>query len=681
MNTLPHEIIVSARRGWKLFPVKTGGKLPLIADWPGRASNDLEVLEAWAREYPGCNWGVATGQPSGFFVVDVDGAAGRASTAELERQGLTLPDSLTVTTGRADGGAHRYFRMPSGVDIHNDQSGRIGPHIDVRGTGGFVVCPPSVHASGTQYRFIDPDVAIADAPAWVIERLMARQAMPATTGQASPHTIGRGQRTPILVSLAGKLHSQGIPAGGILAALRGLNQTFNPPHDDTKLERIVGDLMRRYPAGTMPEEQQPDLVCLGTIAPRAVDWLWALYLALGMLSMLSGDPGAGKTFIALAIAAAFTMGRTPDGERCAPINVLYMSVENAPAEVIRPRFDSLGGDASRFHLLRGTVRTEDGESIQGAVSLSDVSVLDAALEKTRARLVIVDPIQSYLGATVDLHRSNETRPVLDGLAKLAEKHRCAILLLRHLSKANGGKAIHRGLGSIDLTGAVRSEMLAGSLPDDPEARALVHIKSNLGAYGPTLGYSIDHEGRFAWTGRSEITAGQMLEAPSNTEERSAVEDAREWLHDFLSDGSKEQPECRKKAEAAGISFATLRRAKDALRVRSFKATVRGAWLWALPDPPQGAHDVPQDAHTKQLSTLANLSTLEDAQKAQGAQASPLYSQDAQKSLCEQDGEHLGNADTKDTNTANSANSAALDAKAWLEAGKARAAQNLRRVEL
>ena len=117
------------------------------------------------------------------------------------------------------------------------------------------------------------------------------------------------------------------------------------------------------------------------------------------------------------------------------------------------------------------------------MSLSDVPVLDAALEATQAKLMVIDPIQSYLGAGIDLHRSNETRPVLDGLAKLAEKHRCAVLLLRHLSKQSGGKAIHRGLGSIDLTGAVRSELLAGSLPDDPTARALVHVKSNIGAIG------------------------------------------------------------------------------------------------------------------------------------------------------------------------------------------------------
>jgi hypothetical protein len=291
-----------------------------------------------------------------------------------------------------------------------------------------------------------------------------------------------------------------------------------------------------------------------------------------MLSMISGDPGAGKTFIALAVAAGFTTGRTPDGTPCEP----------------------LGGNPDRFYFLRGSVSTIQGEEQHDAISLADVSLLDRALGETMAKLVIVDPIQSYLGAKLDLHRSNETRPVMDGLAKLAEKRGCAILLLRHLSKQSGGKAIFRGLGSIDLTGAVRSEMLAGSLPDDPQARAFVHIKNNVGAYGHTLGYSIDGKGFFTWTGRSEITADQMLDAPSNPQDRSALEDAREWLNDFLSTGSKEQQECREKSREAGISYATLRRAKDALRVRSYKATMSGPWLWELRE---GAHEDAQGAHT------------------------------------------------------------------------------------
>lgn len=335
-----------------------------------------------------------------------------------------------------------------------------------------------------------------------------------------------------------------------------------------------------------PPEVRPELISLASVAPRTVDWLWKPYIPAGMLCMISGDPGAGKTFIALSVSAAFTTGHTPDGQPCEPIDVIYLSVENAPAEVVRPRFDSLGGDPARLYLLRGVVWMERGESIQGGITLSNISILDAALKETGARLVIVDPIQSYLGATIDLHRSNETRPVLDGLAKLAEKRGCAILLLRHLSKQNGGKAIFRGIGSIDLSGAVRSEMLAGSLPDDPSARALCHVKTNLSAHGPTLGYSIDGEGHFAWTGQSQITADQMLDVPSNPQARSALEDAREWLNDFLSTGDKEQQECLQKSREAGIAYATLRRAKDALQVRSYRAAMSGPWRWALPETAQ-----------------------------------------------------------------------------------------------
>ncbi len=165
--------------------------------------------------------------------------------------------------------------------------------------------------------------------------------------------------------------------------------------------------------------------------------------------MLSGDPDAGKTFIALAIAAELSNGRVPaSGDPCQPISTLYLSRENAPEYVIRPRFDALRGCADRFHLLRGSVEGEGEAAVRTGVTLKDLPLLESALEKTGARFIVIDPIQSYLGADVDAHRSNETRPVMDGLIDLAEKHKACVLVVRHLSKASGGRAIHRGLGSI-----------------------------------------------------------------------------------------------------------------------------------------------------------------------------------------------------------------------------------------
>jgi hypothetical protein len=244
----PPEIAAAADRGWHILPVQARGKLPLVKGWLEVATRDIAQLEAWADQYPACNWGLATGAASGLVVIDVDGAEGRASLADLERQGFTMPATLTVTTGRTDGGEHRYYRSPSGSDIHNDQTGKIGPHIDVRGTGGFVVCPPSVHASGKQYRFIDTSVPVAELPGWVIERLTVRPPMPNATAQASPQAVGKGSRTNRLVSLAGTMHRCGMSLEAITAALLAENAAFNPPLPEAKVRTIAADIVKRYPA-------------------------------------------------------------------------------------------------------------------------------------------------------------------------------------------------------------------------------------------------------------------------------------------------------------------------------------------------------------------------------------------------------------------------------------------------
>lgn len=358
-----------------------------------------------------------------------------------------------------------------------------------------------------------------------------------------------------------------------------------------KAENIIRSLRDGYDldANLLPYAprdlvRRPEILSLADVQPRDVDWIWRPYVPMSMLAMLSGDPGAGKTYLALAIAAALTVGQRPcNAEPCAPMDVLYLSVENSPEHVLRPRFDALRGDPSRFHVLRGSVAANGKCTDRKGVKLSDLPILEEALMRTKARLVIVDPIQSYLGAEVDAHRSNETRPVLDGLAHLAEKHQTCFFLIRHFAKSQVGRAIHRGLGSIDLTGAVRSELHAGEVD---ERRALVHAKSNLGQLGKSLGYMIEADGSFRWTGETDITASDLQAVEPNGEDRSAVEEAVGYLRDALASGARPGKEVQAELRDAGVSDATLRRAKSKLGVLSCKIQMRGGWEWYLPEGAQ-----------------------------------------------------------------------------------------------
>jgi putative DNA primase/helicase len=251
-GTLPPEIRSAAASGWRLLPVCARGKAPTLKNWRKLATSDLAQLESWAVEFPGCNWGVATGAASGLLVIDIDGLEGRASLESLERQGFILPSTLAVTTGRADGGEHRYFRIPSGLDLRNDQTGKMGRHIDVRATGGLAVHPPSIHANGKQYRFVDPNAKLADLPAWVIERLMVREPKLNAAAQVSQfegaNPIGPGQREPVLFSIACKLRSQGVPMDAIFKSLLGVNASFEVPHTVERVREIAAK-SQRYPAG------------------------------------------------------------------------------------------------------------------------------------------------------------------------------------------------------------------------------------------------------------------------------------------------------------------------------------------------------------------------------------------------------------------------------------------------
>lgn len=331
--------------------------------------------------------------------------------------------------------------------------------------------------------------------------------------------------------------------------------------------------------------RRPDLITLSSVEAQPVPWLWRPYLSYESLNLLSGEPGVGKTYLALSFAAALTVGKIPfSGEPIAPMNVVYLSIENSPKFVVRPRFDALRGDADRFHLLQGAVTGEGPQSRRESVRLSDIALLDETVKRTKAKLIVVDPIQSFLGREVDMHRSNETRPVLDGLILLAERHKACLMICRHFAKATTGSAINRGLGSIDFTAAARSEMHAG-LRD--KQRTMAHAKNNVGPFGKSLGYDIRDDGsdagEFLWTGEVSTTASDLAANGMADEERDAVGEAVEALTEMLRGGPKLKSDIVTEMREIGVSNATLRRAKMKLGVQSRKRSGArdGHFEWVL----------------------------------------------------------------------------------------------------
>ena len=324
-------------------------------------------------------------------------------------------------------------------------------------------------------------------------------------------------------------------------------------------------------------KQDLELIRMSDIQPEEVQWLWYPYIPLGKLTVIQGDPGEGKTTFVLAMIAALTKGEAlPEREPLDPVNILYQTAEDGLADTIRPRLDALGADCSRVLVIDESKRE---------FSLSDERIRQA-MEKTGAKLLVLDPLQAYLGAEVDMHRANEVRPILKRLGAVAEQMGCAVILIRHLNKMQGQKSGHRGMGSVDFQAAARSVLLVGRTKEDPQLRIVVPDKSSLAPEGESIAFALDPELGFQWKGYCAYNAEELL-GGSTKQVQTKTMQAEETLRNLL-DKPAPAEEILRRITAAGISERTLMTAKKNLSVLSEK---RGAqWFWRLPDG-QGCKDV------------------------------------------------------------------------------------------
>ena len=322
-----------------------------------------------------------------------------------------------------------------------------------------------------------------------------------------------------------------------------------------------------------PKKDSVKIIRMSDVELTPVDWLWKPYLPFGKLSVLQGNPGEGKTYFAMHLAAACTNGKLmPNMERLEPFNVIYQPAEDGLGDTVKPRLIEAGADLDRVLVI-------DDSDVQ--LTLSDERIEKAIIENN-ARLVIIDPIQAYLGADVDMNRANEVRPIFMRLGQVAQRTGCAILLIGHLNKAAGMQSLQRGLGSIDIAAAVRSVMFIGKLKHDPTMRILTHEKSSLAPPGASLAFSLGDEGGFRWVGEYDITADEMLSGIEPQRE-TKTQQAKDLICTLLAGGKQVLSEdIDKAALERGIPGRTVRDAKrelgDALKSKIVEGRKKVFWM-------------------------------------------------------------------------------------------------------
>ena len=338
------------------------------------------------------------------------------------------------------------------------------------------------------------------------------------------------------------------------------------------------DVASSSPEGNSIE--RPVLVRLADVQPEALTWLWPGRLAAGKLALLVGDPGLGKSWISLDVAARLSAGLAwPDGGSAPAGPVLLLSAEDGLADTIRPRLDALGADVAQVHHL-AVLRTAERDR---AVQLTDVAALERAIRETHARLMIVDPISAYLGST-DSHRDAEVRGLIAPLAALAERTGAAVLGIMHLAKDRQQPAIYRAVGSIAFAAAARLVLAVAADPERDDRRIVAPVKSNLSTPPAALAYSLA-AGRLVWETEpvDDADVDALLSGPAFS--RHERRDVEAWLSDLLADGPMRSRMVQAAAREAGLVWRTVERAKHRLRVEAARiggVAADGQWWWRLP---------------------------------------------------------------------------------------------------
>lgn len=320
------------------------------------------------------------------------------------------------------------------------------------------------------------------------------------------------------------------------------------------------------------------LIHMEDVQTRQVQWLWYPYIPYGKITVIEGDPGEGKTTLALTLAALLSRGQPlPCNEEIPyePIHIIYQTAEDGIDDTIKPRLEKANADCSKIRVIDETEKE---------LSMTDER-LEQAIAETNTKLVILDPIQAYIGSDVDMHRVNEIRPVLKRLGVIAEKYGCAIVLIGHMNKASGSKSTYRGLDSIDIQATARSVLLVARIPDKPNIRIMAQDKSSLVAAGDSIGFEISEDRGFECIGPYDITVDELL-AGKEGRGRKKLDVAIAFIKEYFGTESEvSSNDIEEEATRKGIKRNTLLSAKKKMGITAGnRKTTDGTmyWTWILP---------------------------------------------------------------------------------------------------
>lgn len=479
-----------------------------------------------------------------------------ASTIELRNKAL----SYNIGADKGGWDLTQVLRVPGTINHKYEPAARVRTLWFKNGSYALKKFPEHV------YKNLDPQGVL---------REYRKKIKPSTLKLLTSKRATDGKRSEVIWKLNNDMAEQGLDAQVRFNLLKGSvwNKFAGRNDEETQLMREVEKVeSRKILVLDEDDKEEKKVVQMSTVAPEDVSYLWYPYIPIGKVTLLEGDPGLGKSWFTMALAA-FISSRTrlPRAKECPTGKVLLLSAEDGLADTIRPRLDKLDADVKRVFAYNSSVYfDEDG-----------FAEVEEQIEAIKPSLVIIDPIVAYMGSKVDMFRANETREIMTGLADIAERQGCAIIAVRHLTKGGKDKAIYRGSGSIDITAAARSVLMVGQHPEESDTRCICHIKHNLSPKGDTIEYSLDahRKNPFRFEGFSYITPEEIMKADPNQNSQKVKDEAEKFLAERLQKKSVEQDLLFRDAEAIGISRKILKAAAEKLEIRKIKVKGTIRWLF------------------------------------------------------------------------------------------------------